>query len=373
MINKMNIVITGSNGFLGKNLIQVLKYTTDHTIYEVDRETSEANIGRYLKEANFIYHLAGVNRPDNESEFTEGNKELIGEIVEKLEYYQNYPSILFSSSIQADLDNPYGESKKAGEEIVESYGDRNNVPTYVYRLPNLFGKWSRPNYNSVIATFCYKITRDEEIKVNNPKAELTLAYIDDVVEEFIAALKGNAFKQTDYYAIPVTYNSDLGSIAELIKSFKKSRENRIIPNMSDPFTKKLYSTYLSYLPEDKFSYPLLMHEDERGSFTEFVKSPQGGQVSVNISKPGITKGEHWHHTKNEKFLVVKGEGVIKFREIYSEKIIEVFVSYKKLEVVDIPVGYTHSIVNTGDEDMVTIMWVNEIFDSNNPDTYFLEV
>lgn len=369
----MKIVVTGSNGFVGRNLVQTLRNTTDHTIYEIERETSETAIDKYLEDADFIYHLAGVNRPEHDSEFIEGNKELISEIIEKLESYQNYPPILFTSSIQAESDNPYGKSKKAGERIVQTYGERNNVATYIYRLPNLFGKWSRPNYNSVVATFCYKIARDEAIQVNDPEVELTLAYIDDVLDEFLSALAGSGSEKSESYDISITHNVRLGHIVELIKSFKAMRENRMIPDMSDPFTKKLYSTYLSYLPEGQFSYPLVMHKDDRGSFTEFIKSPQGGQVSVNISKPGVTKGEHWHHTKNEKFLVVKGKGVIKFRNIYSEEVIEYFVSDEKLEVVDIPVGYTHSIINTGNEDMVTIMWVNELFDSNNPDTYFLEV
>ena len=369
----MNIVVTGSKGFIGKNLIQTLQNETGHSIYEIDRTTPEKTIDDYLKKSDFIYHLAGVNRPQDEVEFMKGNKGLIEEIIDKLERYDNYPPILFTSSIQAELDNLYGKSKRAGEEIVESYQTRNNVPVYIYRLPNIFGKWSRPNYNSVVATFCHKIARGEEIQVNDPNVVLTLAYIDDVVMEFLSALNGEAYKESDYYTIPNIYEVKLGEIAELIYSFKESRTNRLVPDMSDSFTKKLYSTYLSYLPEDQFSYPLLMHEDDRGSFTEFVKSPQGGQVSVNISKPGITKGEHWHHTKNEKFLVVKGEGVIRFRDIYSEEVIEYVVSDEKLEVVDIPVGYTHSIVNTGEEDMVTIMWVNELFDPNNPDTYFLEV
>lgn len=369
----MNIVVTGAKGFVGKNLVQTLKYSTDHRVYEIDRESSQDDMNHYLKKADFIYHLAGVNRTEDKSAFIEGNKELIAQMIDILEGYKNYPPILFTSSIQAELDNPYGESKRAGEKVIEEYMTKHNISSYIYRLPNLFGKWSRPNYNSVVATFCHQIAHGEEIRVDDPETELTLAYIDDLVSEFLIVLDGGGYKENDYYTIPVRYDLTLGRIAELIYSFKESRKNRIIPNMSDPFTKKLYSTYLSYLPKKNFSYPLIMHEDERGSFTEFVKSPQGGQVSVNVSKAGIVKGEHWHHTKNEKFLVVKGQGTIRFREIYSDEVIEYNLSDEKLEVIDIPVGYTHSIVNTGKEDMVTIIWVNEIFDPDNQDTYFLEV
>lgn len=369
----MKILVTGANGFIGKNLIAELRNRKYIEIFEYDRDTDPSLLDEYCKEANFVFHLAGVNRPKDQSEFMEGNFGFTSDLLNSLKKHNNTCPVMISSSIQAELDNPYGESKRAGEQIVENYGEKHNVNTYIYRLPNVFGKWSRPNYNSVVATFCHKIARDEEIQVNDPEAELTLAYIDDIVNEFLRVLEGEGSKEGDYHIIPVTHNVELGRVAELIQSFKESRNNRMIPDMSDAFTKKLYSTYLSYLPTDEFSYPLVMHEDDRGSFTEFVKSPQGGQVSVNISKPGITKGEHWHHTKNEKFLVVKGEGVIRFRDIYSEDVIEYVVSDEKLEVVDIPVGYTHSIVNTGVEDMVTIMWVNELFDPNNPDTYFMEI
>lgn len=369
----MNILVTGAQGFIGRNLVETLKNKENYEVFEIDRETEQEKIKEYLKIADFIFHLAGVNRTNDQSEFMEGNKGLIVEIVEQLESLENYPPILFTSSIQATLENPYGKSKRAGENVVLDYAKNNNIDSYVYRLPNLFGKWSRPNYNSVIATFCHNISRGKEIQINNPSVELTLAYIDDVIDEFIAALNGKAHKKNNYYSIPVRYEVQLGEIADLLYSFKESRNNRMIPDMSNKFIKKLYSTYLSYLPKEDFSYPLLMHEDERGSFTEFVKSPEAGQVSINVSKEGITKGDHWHHTKNEKFLVVKGEGLIRFREIGTEEIIEYKVSDKKLEVVDIPVGYTHSIVNTGKEDMVTVMWVNELFDPNHPDTYSLEV
>lgn len=365
--------MTGASGFVGKNLVQSLRLLSNYEVFEYTRASTVEELENYTKEADFVFHIAGVNRPDNEAEFMKGNYGLTSELLESLIKHDNKAPILMTSSIQAELDNPYGKSKLAGEQLVQAYGTEHDVPTYIYRLPNLFGKWSKPNYNSVVATFCYNIASDKGITVNNPDADLTLAYIDDVVKELFNALKGKANLVEGYGAVTVVHDIKLGQLANLIQSFKDSRQSLMVPDMANPFVKKLYSTYLSYLPEDDFSYPLTMHEDERGSFTEFVKSPNGGQVSINISKPGITKGNHWHHTKNEKFLVVKGEGCIRFRSLFSDEVIEYPVSGKKLEVVDIPVGYTHSIVNNGDEDMVTVMWVNESFDPNNPDTYFLEV
>jgi len=369
----MNILITGANGFVGKNLVATLKQNDEYTIFSYTRNSSEKELDEYTKKADFVFHLAGVNRPENEEEFKKGNTDFTATLLNKLAENNNKAPILITSTIQAELDNPYGKSKKAAEELIFEYGKNNNVKTFVYRLPNLFGKWSKPNYNTVIATFCHKVAKGEEITINDPNVELTLAYIDDVVEEFINALNDNGTKTGDYYEASVTYTKKLGYIADLIKSFKETRKNRFIPNMDDAFTKKLYSTYLNFLPEDDFSYPLVMHEDDRGHFTEFVKSSHAGQVSINISKPGIEKGDHWHHTKNEKFLVVSGEGVIKFRDPHSDEVIEYNVSGEKLEVVDIPTGYTHSIVNIGNTDMVTVMWVNEPFDPANPDTYPLEV
>jgi len=369
----MNILVTGANGFVGKNLVATLKQNDEYTILPYTRNSSENELNEYTQKADFVFHLAGVNRPENEEEFKEGNTDFTATLLNKLVEKNNKAPILITSTIQAELDNPYGKSKKAAEDLIFEYGRKNNVKTFVYRLPNLFGKWSKPNYNTVIATFCHKVARDEEITVNDPNVELTLAYIDDVIEEFMDALNDKGTKTGDYYEVPVTYTKKLGHIADLIQSFKETRKNRFIPNMNDSFTKKLYSTYLNFLPEDDFSYPLVMHEDERGHFTEFVKSEHAGQVSINVSKPGIEKGDHWHHTKNEKFLVVSGKGVIKFRDPHSDKVIEYNVSGEKLEVVDIPTGYTHSIVNVGETDMVTVMWVNEPFDPANPGTYPLEV
>lgn len=369
----MNILITGANGFVGKNLVATLEQEGSNHILKVTKQTSSDQLKKFTQQADFVFHLAGVNRPEKEVEFKEGNVDFTGHLINLLKEANSKAPILITSSIQAENESPYGLSKKAGEELVFAYGKETGVPVYVYRLPNLFGKWSRPNYNTVIATFSYKIARDEEITVNDPNVELTLVYIDDLIEEFLRTLEGKETKDGQYCKVPVVYQETLGHIVELLKEFKASRNNRVISNLSDPFTNKLYSTYLNFLPTDRFSYPLVMHEDERGSFTEFVKSPFAGQVSVNVSKPGVTKGQHWHHTKNEKFLVVSGYGVIRFRSPFDDNVIEYEVSGDKLEVVDIPTGYTHSIVNSGEIDMVTIMWVNEMFDPNNPDTFPMEV
>ncbi|MBZ6527599.1 SDR family oxidoreductase [Aerococcaceae bacterium DSM 111021] len=369
----MNILVTGANGFVGKNLVATLEQNDDYQILKVTRETATDELKELAKQADFIYHLAGVNRPEKEEEFHEGNVDFTQTLLDALIEAGNKAPILITSSTQAANDSSYGKSKKAGEDLVFQYGADNGVETYVYRLPNLFGKWSKPNYNTVIATFSHKIARDEEITVNDPNVKLTLVYVDDLVEEFVRALNDNGTKDGNYYQVPVIYKETLGHIADLLKEFKESRNTRVVSNLDDDFTRKLYSTYLNFLPTDQFSYPLVMHEDPRGSFTEFVKSPNAGQVSINVSKPGITKGEHWHHTKNEKFLVVSGQGVVRFRDYFSNEVIEYEVSGDKLEVVDIPTGYTHSIVNNGESDMVTVMWVNEMFDPNNPDTFFLEV
>lgn len=369
----MNIVITGSNGFVGKNLKEDMKSTTEHVIYEVNRQTSASELEKALLEADFVVHLAGVNRPKDDSEFKEGNVDFLSQVLEILKRNSKKPTILLSSSIQASNDNPYGKSKREGEEVLRRFSKENQNEVYIYRLPNLFGKWCKPNYNSVIATFCHKITHDEEIQINDRNVVLSLNYIDDVIEEFKNAIEGHPHIENGVPTVPNVFKVTLGEIADLLYKFKKTREDRKLPKLDDLFEKDLYSTYLSYLPKDEFSYPLIMHKDDRGSFTEFIKSPDRGQVSVNISKPGIAKGDHWHHTKNEKFLVVYGQGVIRFRKIGEDEIIEYFVSGDKLEVVDIPVGYTHNIENLGDTDMVTIMWVNEMFDPNKADTYYSEV
>lgn len=369
----MKILVTGAKGFVGKNLVEELKNRGYQDIFECDINTTREELEEYTKSCEFVFHLAGVNRPENEEEFMTGNFGFTSILLEKLGNNNNKCPILITSSIQAKLDNPYGKSKKAGEDLMFAYSKKTGAKVYVYRLTNLFGKWCRPNYNSVVATFCYNIANDLPIQINDSKVELNLAYIDDVIEEFINAINNDVNIEEGYGFIPVTHTVQLGKIAELIKKFKDSRKNLLIPNMQDKFEKKLYSTYLSYLPENKFSYPVKMNIDERGSFTEIFKTEERGQVSVNISKPGIVKGNHWHHTKNEKFLVVSGAGVIRFRKINSENVIEYKVSGEKLEVVDIPCGYTHNIENIGNTDMVTIMWANELFNPEKPDTYFMEV
>jgi UDP-2-acetamido-2,6-beta-L-arabino-hexul-4-ose reductase len=369
----MKILVTGAKGFVGKNLVAELRNRGYNDLFEYTRESDPALLETYTKECNFVFHLAGVNRPIDESEFMEGNYGFTSQLLELLKKHNNMAPVLITSSIQAEKENPYGRSKKAGEELLFNHYKETDTKVYVYRLPNIFGKWSKPNYNTVVATYCHNIARDLEIQINNPDAELTLCYIDDVLEEFLSALAGNPTFQDDYCVVPITHSIKLGELAERIKSFKESRSNLSIPNMEDPLTKKLYSTYLSFLPEDKFSYDLKMNCDHRGSFTEFIRTSERGQVSINVSKPEITKGNHWHHTKNEKFLVVSGEGLIRFRKPDSKEIIEYRVSGSKLQVVDIPTGYTHSIVNVGETDLVTVMWVNECFDPERPDTYFLEV
>jgi UDP-2-acetamido-2,6-beta-L-arabino-hexul-4-ose reductase len=369
----MKILVTGAKGFVGKNLVAELNNKGYNEIFEFSRESDPSLLEKYTKECDFVFHLAGVNRPKNENEFMEGNFGFTSQLLKLLKKHDNKAPVLITSSIQADKDNPYGRSKKAGEDLLFNYYYETDARVYVYRLPNLFGKWSKPNYNTVVATFCHNIARGLDIQINNPDAELNLCYIDDVLEEFIRALDGRPTIQGDFCGVPVTHNIKLGVLADLIKSFKESRTNLSIPNMEDALTKKLYSTYLSFLPEDQFSYDLKINSDHRGSFTEFIRTPERGQVSVNVSKPGITKGNHWHHTKNEKFLVVSGEGLIRFRKIDSEEIIEYRVSGEMLRVVDIPTGYTHSIVNVGENDLVTVMWANECFDLEKPDTYFVEV
>jgi UDP-2-acetamido-2,6-beta-L-arabino-hexul-4-ose reductase len=369
----MKILITGAKGFVGKNLIVTLERLENLEIYQFDIDTDPALLDTYTKDCEFVFHLAGVNRPQNVEEFMEGNFGFTSELLNSLKNNHNTCPILITSSIQAVLDNPYGQSKRAGEDLLFSYGKETGAKVLVYRLPNVFGKWCRPNYNSAVATFCHNIAHNLPIKVNDPNVVMNLVYIDDLVEELTRALKGKETREDNLCIVPIVHTIKLGEIVDIIYSFKNSRSELSIPNMADAFTKKLYATYLSYLPEDQFSYPLKMNVDNRGSFTEMIRTPERGQVSVNISKPGITKGNHWHHTKNEKFLVVSGRGIIRFRKVGSDKVIEYHVSGEKLEVIDIPTGYTHNIENLGDSDMVTIMWANECFDPEKPDTYFLEV
>ena len=333
-----------------------------------------ALLDEWAAECDFVFHLAGVNRPKDPAEFMTGNFGFASTVLEALIAAGNRAPVLLSSSIQAALANPYGISKKAGEDLFLEYGKAHGVEVFVFRLANLFGKWCRPNYNSVVATFCYNISHDIPIQVNDPATMVSFVYIDDVVEAFISALEGRPLIREDqYYSVQPTYDVAIGTLAELLESFYDARENRSVPQLDDPFVKKLYSTYISYLPRDQFSYDLQMHRDERGSFTEFIRTPDRGQISVNVAKPGITKGNHWHHTKMEKFLVVSGRAAIRFRKIDSAEVLEYTVNGERLQVVDIPPGYTHSIENIGETDLVTVMWANEPFDPQRPDTYFLPV
>lgn len=369
----MRILITGATGFIGKNLIATLGQIENVELYPYDIETNLELLNIFTKNCDFVFHLAGVNRPQNIDEFMEGNYGFTIALLDLLKKNHNTCPILITSSTQAAMDNPYGQSKKVSEDLVFTYGQETGAEVLVYRLPNVFGKWCRPNYNSAVATFCYNIARDLPIWVNDPNMMMNLVYIDDVVDELIRAMNGNETHLGNFCVVPIVHSIRLGEIVELINSFKNSRKELSIPNMADTFTKKLYATYLSYLPEDQFSYPLKMNIDNRGSFTEIIRTSERGQVSVNISKPGIIKGNHWHHSKNEKFLVVFGVGVIRFRKIDSAEVIEYFVQGEDLKVVDIPPGYTHNIENLGDSNMVTIMWANECFNIEHPDTYYLEV
>ena len=378
----MRILITGAAGFVGKNLVAALENIRDGKdktrdlgeleilCYDVDAKPED--LDEYCRKADFVFNLAGVNRPEKEEDFMRGNFGFGQTLLETLEKHGNTCPVMLSSSIQAALDNPYGKSKKAGEDLFFDYGRRTGASVLVYRFPNLFGKWCRPNYNSAVATFCHNIAHNLPITVNDRSHMMTLCYIDDVVDALLDALCGKVVCDGVFCTVPVQHRITLGEIADLLQSFRESRESLMVPEMNG-FSKKLYATYLSYLPEDGFSYPLTTHEDARGSFTEILRTAERGQFSVNVSRPGITKGNHWHHTKNEKFLVVSGRGVIRFRKIGEEKVHEYFVSGEKFEVVDIPTGYTHNIENLGDTDMVTFMWANECFNPDKPDTFYEEV
>ena len=381
----MNILITGARGFVGRNLTESLRAIADGRdkthpelnigeLYLCDVDTSPEELDTFCRKADFVFHLAGVNRPTDEKDFMRGNADFTETLLSRLEAHGNACPIMVSSSIQAALDNPYGISKRRGEELIFAYGKRTGADCRVYRLPNLFGKWSRPNYNSVIATFCYNISRGIDITVTDRSRELTLLYIDDLTSALIASLsKAPARDENGFSSVSPVFRITLGELADTLLSFAESRKTLAAPAVGDPLTARLWATYLSFLPKDGFAYKLKMNVDARGSFTEFMRSSHSGQMSVNVSKPGITKGNHWHHTKNEKFLVVSGRGVIRFRDPSETEVIEYYVSGDELTVVDIPTGYTHSIVNLGESDLVTLMWASECFDPSRPDTYFEEV
>jgi len=386
----MKILVTGAAGFVGRNLTAALEEIRlghdkrpDHalpefSVYAYDLNNTLQELDAFCSDCDFVFHLAGVNRPKEEREFREGNVTFSCEVLDALRRHNNRCPVMLASSAQASLQgryagSVYGQSKREGEELFFAYGRETGAQTMVYRFPNLFGKWCRPNYNSAIATFCHNVANGLPITVNDPSVQMDICYIDDVVEELIAALRGEPNRlENGYCAVPVHYETTLGHIADTIVSFEKLELD--VPDLSDPLTKKLYATYLTYLPAEKFCTDLKMNCDARGSFTELLRTPDRGQVSVNISKPGITKGNHWHHTKHEKFMVVKGEGLIQLRKLGSDETVEFRVSGERLQSVQMIPGYTHNIINLSQtEDLVTVMWANEPFDPQKPDTFFLEV
>ena len=398
----MRILITGAGGFVGKNLTEALKNIRDgkdrthpelsvDELYLYDIDSEESLLEEACEKADFVFNLAGVNRPQNSEEFMQGNFGFASKLLDTLKKYNNKCPVMLSSSIQATLigryDSDYGRSKRAGEDLFFSYAAETGARVLVYRFPNLFGKWCRPNYNSAVATFCHNIANDLPITVNDPKIMLELLYIDDLVDEMIAALEGKEHRcefdgidtvlcdKGSFCAVPATHKVTLGEIVELLESFKMQPQSLVMPEIpNNSFAKKLYSTYLSYLPREKVSFPLKMNVDARGSFTELLKTDKCGQFSVNISKPGITKGQHWHNTKWEFFIVVSGRGLIQMRKIGSDEVLGFEVSGEKLEAVHMLPGYTHNIINLSDtEDLVTLMWANEQFDPTRPDTFFCQV
>ena len=371
----MNILITGARGFMGKNLRSALtgRYGDAHRLMLLDMPHTEEELLAAAAEADFVFHLAGVNRPTDPADFQKGNADFTRQLLTLLKERGKRPPVLLSSSIQAALENPYGQSKLSAEQAVADYGRETGSAVYLYRLPNVFGKWSRPNYNSAVATFCHNVARGLPITVNDPSVTLRLVYIDDVVEEFLRAMEGQPHREGEWCAVQPVHEVNLGHMAELIQSFPGLRDSLTAPDQSDPLVKKLYATYLSFLPPEDFSRPTVTHADQRGSFTELLHMGSRGQVSLNVSKPHITKGDHWHQTKHEKFIVLQGEGVIRFRKVGDSTVIAYKVSGENLTVVDIPTGYTHSIENTGDTDMLTLMWANEVFDPAHPDTLRLPV
>lgn len=369
----MKILVTGAKGFIGKNLTSHLKEKNFEVLPfdSLDNELQE--LPSLVAQSDFIVHLAGINRPSDIKEFDD-NYESTKTIIELVRNENRSIPILYSSSTQAASDNPYGRSKKRAEELLFAFQKESKNPTFVYRLHNVFGKWSRPNYNSVVATFCHNIAHDLPIAINDPNAEISFVYIDDVVSSFIKTIEHySSLESENILFVETIYKVTIGHLADLLKKFKNMRLDLKVPSFKDDFEKKLYATYLSYLPIDGFVYKIPSHTDERGAFTEIIRTDERGQFSVNIIKPGITKGNHYHHTKNERFVVVSGECETCFREINSNEIICYQTSGKEISVIDIPTGYTHSIKNIGKEDAVVFMWASEPFDVNNPDTNFLEV
>lgn len=368
----MKILVTGAEGFIGKNLIEELKYQEIGEIFCFDLNDDLSLLDTYCANCDFVIHLAGINRPQTKEEY-QGNYDFTKYMIELLKKHHNYPRILFSSSIQVALDNDYGKSKLQAEEELFRYQEECNSEVIIYRLPNVYGKWGMPNYNSVVATLCYNVPRNIETHIDDKNKRLTLVYIDDVVQEFILALKGHGNKIGRFYEVPLENHVSLGKVQELIVGFNDIKNTLMLPNTHNHFEKTLYATFLSYLPKERMSYLLKEHTDNRGAFIEILKSLSHGQVSLNIAHPGITKGNHWHMTKNEKFVVLKGHCLIKMRKVDEKEVITFDVSGDKLQVVDILPGYTHSITNVGDEDSLTLMWVSECFDPKHMDTIYLEV
>ena len=394
----MNILVTGAKGFVGKNLCAVLKNIKDgkdktrpeliiDSIFEYDVDTDPAFLEEYVRGADFVFNLAGVNRPENSADFIAGNVDFAASLLDALKKNKNTCPVMLASSIQASCigryDSDYGRSKIRGEELFFNYAKETGAKVLVYRFPNLFGKWCRPNYNSAVATFCHNIANDLSVTVNDRNTELELLYIDDLITEMLDALEGkehrcvfegvNAVFKADgeYCAAPKTHKVALGEIVDLLEAFKAQSQTLLMPEIApDSFAKKLYSTYLSYLPKEKVAFSLNMNKDERGSFTELLKTEKCGQFSVNVSKPGITKGEHWHHSKWEFFIVVSGKGLIKQRKIGTDEVLEFEVSGEEIKAVHMLPGYTHNIINLSDtENLVTLMWANEQFDKTCPDTF----
>jgi UDP-2-acetamido-2,6-beta-L-arabino-hexul-4-ose reductase len=368
----MNVLVTGSNGFIAKNLIVSLNTMPNITIFKSFKEDSVDKLKEMIKNVDFIFHLAGVNRPKESNEFYEGNNEFTQNLVNIIESLDKKIPILLTSSKQVGNGSDYAKSKKASEEIIEHYSKKNSVNCFIYRLPNIFGKWCKPNYNSVVATWCYNICRGFDIQVNDENVLLELNYIGDVVHSFLDRLYMNQSSEL-YYSVDNIYKKTLGEIKELLFQFKNSRETLLIPNIAKGFERVLYATYLSYLPDDKFSYKLSGYKDNRGTFYEILKTLESGQLGISTTKPGITRGNHYHHTKNEKFLVLKGKALIELRNIYNDKKVQYNVSGENLEIVEMIPGYTHNITNIGDEEMVLLIWANENYDPKKPDTRFLEV
>ena len=366
------VLVTGSNGFVGRNLCSVLRRHEDVELYEYDVDNTTAELDASLQQVDFVIHLAGVNRPEDPKEFETGNVGSIKDICDKLNDIGRTPKIILSSSIQAELDNSYGISKRRAEEVLQRYAENTGAECVVYRFKNLFGKWCRPDYNSVTATFCHNIASNLPIQISDPENEIELTHIDDVVDAFIAELEQGSPGFRFAQPLP-SRRITLGELAEKIRSFREIRTSLNLPDFRDAFERALYGTYLSYLNDKEFEYGLDMKSDERGSLAEFLKSPSMGQIFVSRTKPGVTRGDHFHHTKTEKFLVLQGEAVIRFRHIDSDQVLEYRVRGEDYRVLDIPPGYTHSIENVGQDELVTLFWASEMFDPKKPDTYFEKV